>query len=397
MFYDWKEVSLWLNVTPFQIFMFLLSTTISSLLLTLKFSSEILFNTIPWIIVYGPFYVFEAIDAYFCLIIFVRQYQTGVFGPAFLRFFFNLKRLVLMVLFQLILSAKLKGTVRFKIRLCFSDLCLINCCVTNVQVRMSSLVRLRRPKLVLFGLHGTIAPTDWEEQCIFPYIRANLLKYLELNWNVNEEVRFLIDRLRQQSFDDHFVFETMEAPLIIGFNMTNSNWKDVLHTVHDYVLWQLNKLRSSKESICLVRLCWIQGFREQAIKIPIFDDVLPTIKRFKSANIQIGIFTVMGQDLTRLVLSSTTVGNIAENIDHFFDQETVGTRRENTSYEKISKIVNVLKSEMLFICDYGQDIKISVECGLQGIIIIRPGNRRNRDYYLIRFPNTDSLELIEFI
>lgn len=113
MFYDWKEVSLWLNVTPFQIFMFLLSTTISSLLLTLKFSSEILFNTIPWIIVYGPFYVFEAIDAYFCLIIFVRQYQTGVFGPAFLRFFFNLKRLVLMVLFQLILSAKLKGTVRF--------------------------------------------------------------------------------------------------------------------------------------------------------------------------------------------------------------------------------------------------------------------------------------------
>ena len=86
-----------------------------------------------------------------------------------------------------------------------------------------------------------------------------------------------------------------------------------------------------------------------------------------------------------------------QNIDHFFDQETVGTRRENTSYEKISKIVNVLRSEMLFICDYGQDIKISVECGLQGIIIIRPGNRRNRDYYLIRFPNTDSLELIEFI
>src|SRR4051794_18599461 len=103
---------------------------------------------------------------------------------------------------------------------------------------MENIVRVRTPKAVLFVLHGTTAPMDWEDRVIFPYVKEHLLPYLEANWNISKDILPLIDVMRRQSFDDHFVFETVEVPLIHDFNNTNSNWREALRTVNAYVMWQ---------------------------------------------------------------------------------------------------------------------------------------------------------------
>jgi len=43
------------------------------------------------------------------------------------------------------------------------------------------------------------------------------------------------------------------------------------------------------------------------------------------------------------------------------------------------------------------DVRNAINAGLCGVIIVRPGNRKNREFYLIRYPSTDSLMKIEFI
>ena len=134
------------------------------------------------------------------------------------------------------------------------------------QLGSDHLVRVRRPKVILFAFHGTISPTDWEDQCIFPYVQTHLLSYLKSQWTVNMELRSMIEQLREQSFNEHFVFETSEAPLVIAFDQTNSNWETVLKSVNDYVLYDLAKIRSSQTSILLVRNCWIEGYEKKEIK-----------------------------------------------------------------------------------------------------------------------------------
>jgi len=131
---------------------------------------------------------------------------------------------------------------------------------------MANLVRVRKPKVIVLGLHGTTAPSDWEDQCIFPYVRQQLLPYLQANWNKSDEIINLIDSLRQQSFDDHFVYETAGAPLILSFNDTNTNWRFVLSSVNAYVIWQLGRPHSVKEAVFLAKMCWVEGYKNKAIQ-----------------------------------------------------------------------------------------------------------------------------------
>lgn len=136
---------------------------------------------------------------------------------------------------------------------------------TMQEIEERALVRLRKPSVVLFGFHGTIAPVDWEDRCIEGYVRENLLEFLLANWNQNE-VYQLICGLKDQSFDEHFVYETANAPLIIGFNKTFSNKDSVVESVYRFVAWQMSRSRLSKESLCLVRKCWTEGFEKKAIQ-----------------------------------------------------------------------------------------------------------------------------------
>lgn len=104
MFYSWHELSRFIDATPFEIFLFLLSLAASSLLLTVKLLTA---ASLSWWTTLSPVFLFDAASAYFCVIILIRQYQTGAFRAALLRAFFSLKRISLLFVFKLLLCAKL--------------------------------------------------------------------------------------------------------------------------------------------------------------------------------------------------------------------------------------------------------------------------------------------------
>lgn len=107
MFYTYRELSNFIYVTPFEIFLFLISLTISSFLLTVKLISDSSYALLTWSTVLSPLFISDAISAYFCVIIFIRHYKTGAFKAAFIRAFFSLKRVCLLFVFKLLLAYKL--------------------------------------------------------------------------------------------------------------------------------------------------------------------------------------------------------------------------------------------------------------------------------------------------
>ena len=140
--------------------------------------------------------------------------------------------------------------------------------LTNQEDDKPMPVRLRLPKLVLLAFHGTIAPQNWEDTAILPYVRDNLQTYLANNWFTNEHIANLVELLTQQSFDDHFVFERDDAPVIPNLNPTGNNQNRVIEAVCRYALWQLGLDLTSPDVLKLVRFCWHDGFQKKLIKVP---------------------------------------------------------------------------------------------------------------------------------
>lgn len=110
MFYTWKELSTWLNITPFEILMFLISIIFYSILVTVKIENSFGLASVylgSWWQVHYPLFIFDALSAYYCTIIFIRQHQTSSHRVAFTRAFFSFKRIFLAFLLKILLCYKL--------------------------------------------------------------------------------------------------------------------------------------------------------------------------------------------------------------------------------------------------------------------------------------------------
>lgn len=114
MFYTWNELSIWLSITPFEICLFLFTSIIYSILVTVKLENTFFLADKylqSWWTVHYPLFIFDAISAYYCTIIFIRQYQSGKHRAAFIRAFFTFKRIFLLFTLNILLCYKLDHQV----------------------------------------------------------------------------------------------------------------------------------------------------------------------------------------------------------------------------------------------------------------------------------------------
>ena len=253
-------------------------------------------------------------------------------------------------------------------------------------------VRIFKPKALVLGFHGTIAPIDWEDKCILPYIQRHLREYLIENRN-NSTLIQLIPRLRQESFDQHFVYEMSECP-VIG---DDDDEPRLILSLNDFLIWQMNNFRETKDSKRVFRLVWMDGLNKHRIRVPLFEDVVPALKLFKEEyHIKIAIYSSVDQQLCRQFFANTTEGDINQYFDHYFDF-TIGGSKDKESFQKMAKELDVQTKDILYVIDYGQSAKCAKELGFQCLLIIRPFNRKIRDYYFLRFNKINSLLDIEFV
>lgn len=122
-----------------------------------------------------------------------------------------------------------------------------------------------KPKVILLDLHGTIIPVRTEEEVIIPFIKENLLNYLTENWNDTNVTR-CVDGLTRQSFEQHFIFEHEDAP-IIGKENQGENISNIISSVNEFVNWQIEIKRPTTETYILQHLCSKKAFHDGKIKI----------------------------------------------------------------------------------------------------------------------------------
>jgi ribonuclease P/MRP protein subunit RPP20 len=109
MFFQLKELLRWLGLTVFEIWIALVCFTIFTVLLTLKIEN-IVGDSLTWWIVFTPLFVSDALNAYFCVIVFIRMYLEGSYKSALVRALWSQFMISLLFVFKYLLCQKLSGS-----------------------------------------------------------------------------------------------------------------------------------------------------------------------------------------------------------------------------------------------------------------------------------------------
>lgn len=111
MLFRQSELLRWFGISVFEIWIWLLSLTVFSVLLVLKVE-EVLSPATSWFLVFSPLFVSDGINAYFCIIVFIRQYLYQESNNAPLRTLWSLLVIVLLFGFKYLLCQKLNESIK---------------------------------------------------------------------------------------------------------------------------------------------------------------------------------------------------------------------------------------------------------------------------------------------
>ena len=110
MFFQLRELLRWLGLTVFEIWTALVCFTIFTVLLTLRVDNIVSENSLNWWIVLSPLFVCDALNAYFCVIVFIRMYLDNAYKSALTRAIWSLFMTALLFVFKYLLCQKLSGS-----------------------------------------------------------------------------------------------------------------------------------------------------------------------------------------------------------------------------------------------------------------------------------------------
>lgn len=111
MFFNLQELGQWLGVTAYEIWVWLSSLAVFTILLSLKCDGEL---DLSWWVVFSPLFIGDALNAYFVVTVFIRMYIAKRVRPATLRTLWSLLQLVLVFLFEFLLCWKLAEPAQFE-------------------------------------------------------------------------------------------------------------------------------------------------------------------------------------------------------------------------------------------------------------------------------------------
>lgn len=106
MFFQLRELLRWLGLTVFEIWIAILFFTVFTVLLTLKVD-KVVDESLSWWHVFSPLFIIDALNSYFCVIVFIRMYLEGAYKSALIRALWSQFMIALLFVFKYLLAQRL--------------------------------------------------------------------------------------------------------------------------------------------------------------------------------------------------------------------------------------------------------------------------------------------------
>lgn len=216
-------------------------------------------------------------------------------------------------------------------------------------------IRIFQPKFILIDFHGTISERKWEDKIIFPYVKKVLNNFLIENIN-EQEIQNCIAGLKNESFEQRFTYKYDDAPIIDDITtineQQNANDSDVeasaqiANQMSEFLLWQLNMKKETRETQIIQRLVWQDGFKRRKILTPLYDDVFRCIKRWHDVyNCKIYIISSVEVETLELLFTNTDKGNLNQYIAGYICPKAIGDKMLTETYKTFYDRLTTLQKD----------------------------------------------------
>lgn len=111
MFFQIEELVRWLGLTVFEIWINILSLLIFTILLAVKYDPTVDIHSIDWWMIFFPLFAGDALNAYFCIIVFIRMLLEMTLKFSLLRILWSGTFLLMTFLFKFLLCKRLLGQI----------------------------------------------------------------------------------------------------------------------------------------------------------------------------------------------------------------------------------------------------------------------------------------------
>lgn len=213
-----------------------------------------------------------------------------------------------------------------------------------------------RPALILLDIEGTVSPFAYVHEVMFPYARAHIPAFLTARWAESA---------------------TQDALALMAADAGHANlaaWSPTPATV----IAEVERLMAADVKAPglkrLQGLVWERGFRDGALRAPLFDDVPPALTAWRAAGHDLRIYSSGSVHAQRLFFGHTTHGDFTAFFSAYYDA-TLGPKRAAASYALIAHAAARPPAEILFLSDLVEELDAARAAGMETTLLLRPGNK----------------------
>lgn len=143
-------------------------------------------------------------------------------------------------------------------------------------------------------------------------------------------------------------------------------------------------------------LIWAQGFAQGELTSHFFEDVIPGMRGWHAAGLRLAIFSSGSTAAQHAWLAHSPEGDLTPLIDGFFDTVSAGSKKEESSYRLIAKILGVEPELLLFLTDHPEEIAAARRAGWQAVAVRRAGEPHQHAAYdgAAEISDFDALEVV---
>jgi enolase-phosphatase E1 len=211
-------------------------------------------------------------------------------------------------------------------------------------------------KYILTDIEGTTTSVSFVYDVLFPYFRKNISK---------------IENLIHLPEVSNAISETH----LLAREIDGKDLKNTAEIIEHLLKWSLED-RKITPLKTLQGILWNEAYKSGEIKGHIYEDVLTAFQNWKKEGLSIGIFSSGSIQAQKLIFAYSDHGDLSVYLSNYFDT-TTGTKRESSTYFKISKELNLKPENILFLSDIVEELYAADEIGYETIQLLRDGTQAN--------------------
>ena len=215
---------------------------------------------------------------------------------------------------------------------------------------------------ILLDIEGTTSSISFVHDVMFPFVLTHLESFLSEHFQ-RTDVCAACDQIAKDAGHESLAQWAVTSSADDAVSLITQEVRKLMS--EDVKATGLKHLQG---------LIWQGGFVSAELKAHVYPDVIPAINRWRSAGIDIRIYSSGSIAAQKLFFKNLAQeGNCLHLFSGHYDT-TSGGKKESDSYRRIATDWGLEPAKILFISDIEDELSAARDAGMHACVSIRPGN-----------------------